>query len=98
VENGTHVLFGSQMAGYGTGEITLAKAVLTSLRPGMLCLADRQFFGFELWKVARDTGADLLWRIKKNMRLACEAFLSQPLLPVRARLATQGQRRAGARD
>ena len=75
VENGTHVLFGSQMAGYGTGEITLAKAVLTNLRPGMLCLADRQFFGFELWKVARDTGADLLWRIKKNMRLACEERL-----------------------
>ena len=48
VENGTHVLFGSQMASYATGEITLAKAVLASLRPGMLCLADRQFFGFEL--------------------------------------------------
>src|SRR6266568_3143607 len=32
VENGTHVLFASQMAGYGTGEITLAKAVLSSLR------------------------------------------------------------------
>ena len=75
VENGTHVLFGSQMAGYETGEITLAKAVLTSLRPGMLCLADRQFFGSGLWSLARDTGADLLWRIKKNMRLACEKRL-----------------------
>lgn len=75
VENGTHVLFASQMAGYETGEITLAKAVLTSLRPGMLCLADRQFFGSELWSLARDTGADLLWRIKKNMRLACEKRL-----------------------
>src|SRR6516225_11202580 len=27
VENGTHVLFGSQMADYATGEITLAKAM-----------------------------------------------------------------------
>src|SRR5437868_6733410 len=71
VENGTHVLFGSQMAGYGTGEITLAKAVLASLQPSMLCLADRQFFGFALWNQARDSGADLLWRIKKNTRLAC---------------------------
>src|SRR5712675_238475 len=35
VENGTHVLFGSQMAGCRTGEITLAKAVLPSLKPGM---------------------------------------------------------------
>jgi hypothetical protein len=75
VENGTHVLFGSQMAGYGTGEITLAKAVLASLQPGMLCLADRQFFGFALWNLAQDTGADLLWRVKKNMRLACEKRL-----------------------
>jgi hypothetical protein len=75
VENGTHVLFGSQMADYGTGEITLAKAVLASLQPGMLCLADRQFFGFELWNLAQASGADLLWRIKKNMRLAREERL-----------------------
>jgi len=72
VENGTHVLFGSQMADYGTSEVALAKAVLAGLLPGMLCLADRLFFGFQLWKLARETGADLLWRVKKNMRLACE--------------------------
>src|ERR1019366_1451826 len=75
VENGTHVLFGSQMDGYRTGEITLAKAVLTRLRKGMLCLADRNFFGFELWNQASVTGADLLWRMKKNMRMACEKRL-----------------------
>jgi len=72
VENGTHVLFGSQMDSYRTGEITLAKAVLPRLGKGMLCLADRNFFGFELWQLARGTGADLLWRMKKNMRMACE--------------------------
>jgi hypothetical protein len=76
VENGTHVLFGSQMDGYATGEITLAKAVLPCLHQGMLCLADRQFFGYELWKQARATGADLLWRVKKNMRLAREDQLA----------------------
>ena len=75
VENGTHVLFGSQMDGYRTGEITLAKAVLPRLRSSMLCLADRNFFGFELWQLARGTGADLLWRMKKNMRMACEQRL-----------------------
>lgn len=75
VESGTHVLFGSQMGAYGTGEIVLAKAVLPWLRKGMLCLADRQFFGFQLWRQARATGADLLWRIKKNMRLPCEQRL-----------------------
>lgn len=76
VENGTHILFASQMADYGTGEITLAKAVLTSLQPGMPCLADRQFFGFDLWTLAQATRADLLWRIKKNMRLARDERLA----------------------
>jgi Insertion element 4 transposase N-terminal/Transposase DDE domain len=75
VENGTHVLFGTQMGPYSSGEITLAKAVLSALRKGMLCLADRQFFGFELWQQARATGADLLWRIKISARLPRE----QPL-------------------
>jgi hypothetical protein len=72
VENGTHVLFGSKLDAYETGEITLAKRVLPRLRQGMLCLADRNFFGFELWKQAQATGADLLWRVKKHMRLECE--------------------------
>jgi len=75
VENGTHVLFGTQQGPYATGEITLAKAVLPALRKGMLCLADRNFFGFPLWVQARSTGAELLWRIKINARLPRE----QPL-------------------
>lgn len=75
VENGTHVLFGTQMGAYTTGEITLAKTVLRCLCHGMLCLADRNFFGFELWHQAHTTGAELLWRVKKNMRLVCEQRL-----------------------
>src|ERR687883_1036042 len=68
VENGTHVLFGARLGPYAEGETTLAHAVLTTLRPGMLCLADRQFFGHALWLTAMDTGADLLWRGKRNLR------------------------------
>jgi Insertion element 4 transposase N-terminal/Transposase DDE domain len=75
VENGTHVLFGSAMEAYKAGEITLAKAVIPRLRKGMLCLADRNFFGFALWQQAQATGAELLWRGKKNPRLACEQRL-----------------------
>jgi hypothetical protein len=75
VENGTHVLFGTRWAGYATGEITLAREVITALKKGMLCLADRNFFGFALWNQARARGAALLWRVKKNLRLAVE----QPL-------------------
>jgi hypothetical protein len=76
VENGTHVLFGTQMAGYGTSEMTLAKGVLPWLGQGMLCLADRYFFGFECWQQARATGSELLWRIRKNLRLPCEQRLA----------------------
>lgn len=76
VENGTHVLFGSRMDGYRTSEIALAKAVLPLLQPGMLCLADRNFFGYALWDQARATGADLLWRVKaRQIRLPCEQRL-----------------------
>ena len=77
VENGTHVLFAT-MAGYGTSEITLP-AVLGRLEAGMLCLADRQFFGFALWSLARGSGADLLWRVMRlvpDRRLPDGSYLS----------------------
>jgi hypothetical protein len=72
VENGTHVLFGSCLGAYATGETTLARQVVPRLTKSMLCLADRNFFSYRLWKQAAATGADLLWRVKKNMRLDCE--------------------------
>jgi hypothetical protein len=75
VENGTHVLFGTAMGDYFTGEITLAKLALKRLQSGMLCLADRNFLGYELWQQAQATGADLLWRGKKHLRLEREAEL-----------------------
>ena len=69
LENGTHVLFASRMGPYATGEIPLAKQVLPALQKGMLCLADRNFLGYQLWRQARATGAELLWRGKKHLRL-----------------------------
>ena len=66
VENGTHVLFATRMGSIKTGEITLAKEVLNALEKGMLCLADRNFFGFKLWNQARGSRADLLWRVKRT--------------------------------
>jgi hypothetical protein len=76
VENGTHVLFGARLGRYAEGETTLAHGVLGALRPGMLCLADRQFFGHALWQAAASTGADLLWRVKHNLRLPRETVLA----------------------
>jgi hypothetical protein len=76
VENGTHVLFGARLGAYAKGETTLAHEVVAALRPGMLCLADRLFFGHALWHAARAGGADLLWRVKSNLRLPRETVLA----------------------
>jgi len=75
VESGTHVLFGTAIGPYRDGEVTLAHRVVPALKPGMLCVADRQFFGAALWIAARTTGADLLWRIKRKARLGGETRL-----------------------
>ena len=71
VECGTHVLFGAQEGPYSTSEIELARSVLGRLRPGMLCLADRNFYSFALWSRAAATGAELVWRMKANAVLPC---------------------------
>lgn len=72
VECGTHVLFGTRVGPYDRGETELAGEVLADgLAPGMLCLADRYFYGYNLWKQASSTGAELLWRIKKNLVFPC---------------------------
>ena len=76
VENGTHVLFGAKLGGCADGETTLAHGVVPALRAGMLCLADRCFFGYALWGAAAATGADLLWRVKGTLRLPRAAVLA----------------------
>jgi Insertion element 4 transposase N-terminal/Transposase DDE domain len=83
VENGTHVLFATKMAGCATSELALAREVLPALGEGMLCLADRNFFGFEIWTLAQGTGAELVWRVKQGRdlpedeRLADGSYLSR---------------------
>ena len=75
LENGTHVLWGAHMDKYATDELTLAEKVIPALRPGMLCLADRFFPSYKLWRMAAKTGADLLWRTRQNARLDVEQRL-----------------------
>ena len=76
LENGTHVLWAACMDKYQTDEITLASRVVPALRKGMLCLADRFFPGYDLWRKAAQTGADLLWRVRKNARLEVDRRLA----------------------
>lgn len=76
VENGTRVLFGMAFGSYAISELELAKKVIPHLRPGMLCLADRYYLGYDFWTAASKTGADLLWRLRKTIILPAEIILS----------------------
>jgi hypothetical protein len=75
VECGTHALLGAHMAPYATSEQALAAQVIGVLDKTMLCLADRLFYGHELWAKALQSGAQLLWRVKKSLRLPVEQAL-----------------------
>jgi hypothetical protein len=75
LENGTHVLWAAHVGPYATDELTLAESVIPALGKGMLCLADRFFPSYKLWRMAAKTGADLLWRVRGNARLDVECRL-----------------------
>ena len=69
IECGTHAIFDAEIGPCTTGEVTMSRALAGRLAPGMLCLADRGFYGFKLWEKAANTGADLLWRMRASQRL-----------------------------
>lgn len=69
LENGTRVPFAAAMDRWRTGEVTLAHRVISHLGKGMLCLADRLFYSYDLWTQAVATGADLLWRVPSYVTL-----------------------------
>jgi hypothetical protein len=97
VEVGTHVLFGAVLGSYGTGEVTLARKVVPHLRAGMLCLADRYFPGYPLWKQATDTGAELVWRVRQAIHFEVEERLPDGSFLSRFHPGRQkGQPRGGA--
>ncbi len=50
-------------------ERALAATLLDAREPGTLLTADRNFYSYDLWHQALDTGADLLWRVKSDLRL-----------------------------
>lgn len=69
LENGTRVLFAAALDAYRVAEQTLVRQIIGRLDKGMLCLADRGFYSYELWRAASTTGAELLWRVQKGIRL-----------------------------
>jgi hypothetical protein len=76
LEIGTRVLFGTKFAGINkASEKKLAKKVLSSLKKGMLCLADRYYLGYDFLKAALKTEADILWRASNVWTLKPEKYL-----------------------
>lgn len=74
-ECATHAILAANLGPYRCGEWELCMPLLQSLKPDMLCLADRGFNGFEHWEQAAATGAQLLWRCASTRILPVE----QPL-------------------
>ena len=102
IECGTHALIDAVFDGVTrASEHKLARRLLPALGPGMLLLADRNFPGYQLWGLAAGTGADLAWRIKKNLVfppltvLPDGSFLS--VMPTPAENIRLGQARAAGR-
>ena len=56
------------MAGKGAGEQSLARPMLRQLAEDWLLMADRNFYNWDDWCTAADTGAALLWRVKSDLQ------------------------------
>ena len=74
-ETGTHAICAAAMGPLSRSERELADELLGGLAPEMLCLADRGFYSFQRFQTARETGAQLLWRVTVNMVLPREQQL-----------------------
>jgi hypothetical protein len=68
-ECATHAILDANMGAYRDSEWQVCQPLLRSLKPGMLCLADRGFKAYEYWRQAKQTGAQLLWRCRNDRQL-----------------------------
>jgi hypothetical protein len=95
VECGTRAIVGANFGAYRVSENELSDDVRQFCEPGMLIIADRNFFGHQRWRDFCETGADLLWRVQENVLLPCyEVYPDGSYLSI---LATQNQRQTAAR-
>jgi Insertion element 4 transposase N-terminal/Transposase DDE domain len=69
VECATHAILGANIGPYRASEWEICTPLLARMGPGQLCLADRGFNGYECWRQASATGAQLLWRCADNRQL-----------------------------
>lgn len=75
VECATHAILDANIDSYRTSEWRVCEPLLKRMDRSMLCLADRGFNGFEYWRQAQATGAQLLWRCANNRQLPVNELL-----------------------
>jgi len=68
VRTGSRRWIGAAAGGYHDGENALVDELASTLRPGMLNLADRGFFSMDRWIRFSGTGAHLCWRVKNGAK------------------------------
>jgi hypothetical protein len=100
-ECGTHAIVGAAFDSWRVYERALLDRVLDRFEPGMVVLADRGFYSYELWARARETGAELVWRIKDDITLPVLDWLPDgsyraELLPSRLRADVKRGKTKGA--
>jgi hypothetical protein len=92
------------IAGKGTGEQSLAREIYPRLEEDWLLIADRNFYGWDDWCAAADSGAALLWRVKSDVPLPAlgllpdgsySSVLINPKIKGKARQALTEAARAG---
>jgi hypothetical protein len=95
-ECGTRAVIAARFGPYRMSENELVDTLVPYCEPGMLLLADRNFFGHQRWQLFCQTGAQLLWRVQENVALPClERFADGSYRSV---LSTQNQRLRAARE
>jgi hypothetical protein len=106
-ECGSHAVVDAEIggiAGKGAAEQSLARKLYGRLEPGWLLIADRNFYNWEDWRAAADSGAGLLWRVKSDLTLpvlqilpdgSYLSVLVSPTIRGKARQALTDAARAG---
>jgi len=88
IECATHAIIAARFDGTQTSEHVMAEAVITDLQPGMLLLADRNYYSFNRWHDAAVTGTHLLWRIRAKPGKGTMHLPIHTLLPDGSYLST----------
>lgn len=91
-ECGTHAIVAAAFDSWRVYERELFGRILGDLEPGMLVLADRGFYSYEMWCKVLDVGAELVWRVKDGVDLPVLEWLEDGsyrsyLLPTRVKTA-----------